>query len=145
MTRKLKMNNEYKRTEADKIIEECLSLHTQKSFFLFAGAGAGKTRCLVNALQYINNTIRDQLILLDKHVAVITFTNAAAEEIKNRIQYDSLFTISTIHSFVWQLIKGFDVDIKKWLKDYLQSKINEYYSKPHKSGTKQEASYNKQL
>lgn len=145
MTRKLKMNNEYERTEADKIIEECLSLHTPKSFFLFAGAGAGKTRSLVNALQYINNTIRDQLVLLDKHVAVITFTNAAAEEIKNRTQYDSLFTISTIHSFVWRLIKGFDVDIKKWLKDYLQSKINEYNSKPHKSGTKQEASYNKQL
>ena len=145
MTRKLKMNNEYERTEADKIIEECLSLHNPKSFFLFAGAGSGKTRSLVNALQYINNTIRDQLVLLDKHVAVITFTNAAAEEIKNRTQYDSLFTISTIHSFVWQLIKGFDVDIKKWLKDYLQSKINEYDSKPHKSGTKLEASYNKQL
>ena len=36
----------------DKLIE-CLNLERPKSFFLFAGAGAGKTRSLINVLKEI--------------------------------------------------------------------------------------------
>ena len=42
-----------------------LSLENPKSFFLFAGAGSGKTRSLVNALNYLAKTYRDTLRLRD--------------------------------------------------------------------------------
>ena len=110
-------------TEADRIIAEALDLNLPKSFFLFAGAGAGKTRSLVNALQYIKNEFGKILQIRNKKVGVITYTNVAVKEISERIEHDSLFTISTIHSFAWNLIKGFDVDIKRCLYDILQQKI----------------------
>ncbi len=112
-------------TEADKIIAGCFSLNAPKSFFLFAGAGSGKTRSLVNALNHIETTIGDAFRLCGKRVAVITFTNAAADEITRRIQYNPLFSISTIHSFAWDLIKGFDKDIGDWLKQKLNCDILE--------------------
>ena len=112
-------------TEADKMISECLSLENLKSFFLFAGAGAGKTRSLVNALHHVETTTGNNLRLRGKRVAVITFTNAAADEIIRRVQHNPLFSISTIHSFAWTLIKGFDVDINAWLKIKLAQDISE--------------------
>jgi DNA helicase-2/ATP-dependent DNA helicase PcrA len=115
-------------TEADKMIAECLSLEKPRSFFLFAGAGSGKTRSLANALNHIESTIGNNLRLLSKRVAVITFTNAAADEIKGRIRNNPLFAISTIHSFAWELIKGFNVDIKEWLRIKLTQDISEIQS-----------------
>lgn len=133
-------------TEADKTIGECLSLENPKSFFLFAGAGSGKTRSLVNALNHIEATIGSKLCLRGKRVAVITFTNAAADEITRRVQHNSLFAISTIHSFAWELIKGFDVDIKVWLKAKLQEKIDEYNRKNHRgTATKVQADHDKRV
>lgn len=110
-------------SEADKIIAECFSLHNPKSFFLFAGAGSGKTRSLVNALNCIDAIMGEDLRICGKRVAVITFTNAASDEIKRRVQNNRLFSISTIHSFAWELIKGFDPDIKCWLVQKLSSDI----------------------
>jgi DNA helicase-2/ATP-dependent DNA helicase PcrA len=37
---------------ADAAIQECLDLESPKSFFLYAGAGSGKTRSLVDAIRY---------------------------------------------------------------------------------------------
>lgn len=48
---------------ADSIIQSCLDLKNPKSFFLFAGAGSGKTRSLVAALDYINMTFGRELRL----------------------------------------------------------------------------------
>ncbi len=87
-----------------------------KSFLLFAGAGSGKTRTLVNILQKIKNVHKEKLLKNNQKVAVITFTNAACEEIKHRLQYDSTFHVSTIHSFAWELIKPFTKDIKIFYK-----------------------------
>jgi DNA helicase-2/ATP-dependent DNA helicase PcrA len=39
----------------DAEIRKCLDLATPQSFFLFAGAGSGKTRSLVSALQYVRD------------------------------------------------------------------------------------------
>lgn len=100
-----------------------LSLTNPKSFFLFAGAGSGKTRSLVNALNYLAKTYRDTLRLHGKHVAVITYTNAACDEITRRTAYDPLFIVRTIHSFAWLQIQDFNTDIRAWLKDYLQCEI----------------------
>lgn len=100
-----------------------LNLEKPTSFFLFAGAGSGKTRSLVNALKYLAQTYRDALRLRGRQVGVITYTNAACDEITRRTEYDPLFVVSTIHSFAWSQIQGFNADIRAWLKDNLQREI----------------------
>lgn len=110
---------------ADETIKGCFDLENPKSFFLFAGAGSGKTRSLVSALEYINSTIGRELKVAGRKVAVITYTNAARDEINRRSKYNSLFEISTIHSFAWNLISSHTSDIKEWLKNEITSKINE--------------------
>lgn len=109
---------------ADKIIQDCLTAN-HKSFFLFAGAGSGKTRSLINALIFIRDTQGPYLRTRKKKVAIITYTNAACEEIKHRLDFDSHFQVSTIHSFVWEIIKSFQADIKKWVIQSIHSDISQ--------------------
>ena len=56
----------------DAKIAECLNLDDPKSFFLFAGAGSGKTRSLVKALENINTSISEKMRLHGRQVGVIT-------------------------------------------------------------------------
>jgi DNA helicase-2/ATP-dependent DNA helicase PcrA len=109
----------------DAEITTYLNLDTPKSFFLFAGAGSGKTRSLVEALKHVRNAYGHRLRLQRKKVAVITYTNAACDEIKQRLDYDSIVEVSTIHSFVWNLIQNFHSDIKEWLKIDLRRSVEE--------------------
>lgn len=108
---------------ADRTVQNCFDLDNPRSFFLFAGAGSGKTRSLVSALEFISSNIGYDLRLRYRKVAVITYTNAARDEISHRVQYNDLFEISTIHSFAWKLICHHTSDICKWLKEYLNLKI----------------------
>jgi DNA helicase-2/ATP-dependent DNA helicase PcrA len=124
----------------DAKIAECLNLKNPKSFFLFAGAGSGKTKSLVKALETITTTtIGDELRLHGQQIGVITYTNNACDEIKRRLKNDTLTYVSTIHSFIWDLIRGFDSDIKEWLKADLAKNIKELESKSSRPGTKTEA------
>lgn len=100
---------------ADALIAQCLNPENPKSFFLFAGAGSGKTRSLVAALEHVQANWGEGLRRQGKRVGVITFTNAASDEIKRRIQFDALFDVRTIHSFAWSLIEGLNHDIRQWL------------------------------
>lgn len=125
--------------DVDAEIAECLSLDKPKSFFLFAGAGSGKTRSLVNALENINTSISEKMRLLGRQIGVITYTNNACAEIKRRLNDDSLVYVSTIHSFTWDLIRGFNSDISKWLVERLATDIAELQSKSSRPGTKAEA------
>lgn len=118
-----------------------LNLEKPTSFFLFAGAGSGKTRSLVNALNYLAKTYRDTLRLRGRQVAVITYTNAACDEITRRTEYDPLFMVRTIHSFAWSQIQGFNADIRAWLKDNLQREVADLQADEEKGrrGTKASA------
>lgn len=109
----------------DSVIQECLTIEPPKSFFLFAGAGSGKTRALVTALNQLRVAKGKQLQFRGQQVAVITYTNAACDEITRRLDFDPLVSVSTIHSFVWELIRGFNSDIRKWLKVNLAAEIAE--------------------
>ncbi|MCF2873820.1 MULTISPECIES: UvrD-helicase domain-containing protein [unclassified Tenacibaculum] len=100
----------------DDEVYECLNLDTPKSFFLFAGAGAGKTRTLVNVLNKVKENYGQRLHLSNKKIAVITYTNNACEEIRHRLGNDALFKVSTIHSYIWDLIKHYNEDIKEWIR-----------------------------
>ncbi|ELA9308642.1 ATP-dependent helicase [Vibrio parahaemolyticus] len=102
-----------------------LNLDNPKSFLLFAGAGSGKTRSLVNVLQEVREKNLGRLIQNGQRVGVITYTNAACNEIQRRLSYDPLFHVSTIHSFVWEMIKPFTEDIKGWLRTKLSADIEE--------------------
>jgi len=109
----------------DEDIYRCLNIATPKSFFLYAGAGSGKTRSLVNAVSRVLCNSRKPLLLQGRRVAVITYTNAACEEIKGRLDFDPLVEVSTIHSFAWSLISGYDADIRAWLHVNLLKEIGE--------------------
>lgn len=107
----------------DSVLFDCLKVESPKSFFLFAGAGSGKTRSLVNVLKEFEKTYGKQFRLERKKIAIITYTNAAADEIIHRSAHCSIFQVSTIHSFAWGLIKNFSDDIKLWLKGNLETEI----------------------
>ncbi len=109
----------------DAEIAACLDLASRRSFFLFAGAGSGKTRSLVAALRHIQKTLSESLKRNGQRVGVITFTNAASDEIKSRLLFDPLIDVRTIHSFAWSLIEGFNHDIREWLRIRLAAEIEE--------------------
>lgn len=106
-------------------IAKCLDLCNPKSFFMFAGAGSGKTRSLVNALKYLNVYAGKELRLYSRQVAVITYTNAACDEIMSRMGYNPLFAVSTIHSFIWDLIKDHQCNIKAWVIAHINEELTE--------------------
>lgn len=109
----------------DEEIKRCLSYDNPKSFFVFAGAGSGKTRSLINALSFLDKEMGEKLSAHAKQVAVITYTNAACDEISRRLQYKSFFTVSTIHSFLWELIKSYQLDIKEWVTESIKMEISD--------------------
>lgn len=109
--------------QVDETLEKCILSTPRKSFFLFAGAGSGKTYSLVLLLKKIHNSIGKDLLLQGKNVAVITFTNATTDEIINRLDYSPIFHISTIHSFVWDVIKYYQADIKRLYCFYIEEDL----------------------
>lgn len=116
----------------DDEIRLCFSKDNPKSFFMFAGAGSGKTRSLINALSFLEKEMGAKLSAYSKQVAVITYTNAACDEISERLQYNPLFAVSTIHSFLWELIKNYQTDIKAWVIESLTKEIAELNEKQAK-------------
>ena len=117
----------------DEEIFTCLNPISPKSFFLFAGAGSGKTRTLVKVLKKVNDNYGKNFKLRNKKVAVITYTNAAANEIIHRLEHSTIFHVSTIHSFSWDLIQTFTVDIKEWIVSNLNKEISELEEQQSKS------------
>jgi DNA helicase-2/ATP-dependent DNA helicase PcrA len=109
-------------TLVDSQLEECISNGSRKSFFLYAGAGSGKTHSLVELLKKIQKKWGETFQSQNRHIAVITYTNAATNEILRRLGNNELFHVSTIHSFVWRIISSYQMDLKK---HYIQFKEDE--------------------
>lgn len=94
-----------------------------RSFFLFAGAGSGKTRTLVEVLRRITGVIKHEsggeyskrLHSRGQAVRVITYTKNATDIVSGRLGKNNLTVVSTIHAFCWELIQGFDADIREAL------------------------------
>lgn len=113
----------------DEEIYSCLNLDNPKSFFLFAGAGSGKTRSLVEVLKRFREENINRLRKNGQKVAIITYTNAACDEIKSRLEFDAAFHVSTIHSFAWELINTYTHDIRHWLVPNLKDEIDDLNEK----------------
>jgi DNA helicase-2/ATP-dependent DNA helicase PcrA len=74
------MNNNFENLNEQQL--EAVTSDYNKPILVVAGAGAGKTKVLISRIEYLlNNTdVRPNKIL------AITFTNKAANEIKERIR-----------------------------------------------------------
>lgn len=80
---------------------------TQGPCLILAGAGSGKTKVIINKIIYLIN----QCGYKTKNIVAVTFTNKAAQEMKNRIakyictiELDKI-TISTFHALGMKIIR----------------------------------------
>lgn len=102
-------------------------IDNEKDFLLEAGAGAGKTYSLVHALQHLIKKRGSVLLRQHQQVACISYTNVASDEIASRIDRHPAIHSSTIHSFCWAIIKGFQPYLREKLStiDYWTEKLAE--------------------
>ncbi|WP_081703961.1 UvrD-helicase domain-containing protein [Leifsonia aquatica] len=97
---------------AEQASEEALSavfaaLEGRKNFKLEAGAGAGKTYSLIQALRHILGNRAIYLPRSDQRVACLTYTKVARDEIKARTdEHPSIFA-DTLHGFLWEMIRPY--------------------------------------
>lgn len=121
-------------TEADISLRECLA--DKRSFVVVAGAGSGKTTSLIKALKFIDESEGKKLRQEGKRIACITYTTTAEKEILDDVGHDVLFHVSTIHSFLWELIRPFQPNIKAWVTQKIQLKIEENETKRSNFGNR---------
>lgn len=122
------------------VVEEICGYLTEqppRSFFLFAGAGSGKTRTLVEVLRRLTGVVPHeaggglgrQLRVAGRSIRVVTFTKNAVAVINGRMGNNDLVSVSTIHSFCWELINGFNVDISAALVAVKQAELEKERTK----------------
>lgn len=129
MTKRINSPN----TEADLKLRECLEKMPRVSFNMIAGAGSGKTTSLVKALSHVVGINGNALKMRGQQIACITYTEIAAKEIWDDVGNTPLITVSTIHSFLWTVIKPFQKDIKQWVERRIAEKceeLEEKFAKP---------------
>ncbi len=112
-----------KDTDADRELYRCLNAIPPKSFLMTAGAGSGKTTSLIKGLTEILTKHGDKLKLRRQKVACITYTDIAAGEIWADVGNNPLVHVSTIHSFLWSLIRPFQSDISTWVSGRIDEKL----------------------
>ena len=93
----------------EKAIQEKIyqSVDNFQSFVFNAGAGAGKTYALIEALKYLLKSKGTQLKKQNQKVVCITYTNVAVNEIKKRLGNTQLIEVSTIHEMLWEQISPY--------------------------------------
>lgn len=89
--------------------EEIMShIREGHNFLLSGGAGCGKTHTLVGVIRRLVTEYPS------KHIACITYTNAAADEINRRVNHPNV-SVSTIHDFLWANICRYQPQMKRVL------------------------------
>jgi DNA helicase-2/ATP-dependent DNA helicase PcrA len=112
-------------TSADVRLADILDGKKLRSFVMVAGAGSGKTTSLVKALDHVVTVHGARLRARTQQVACITYTEVAAKEIHADVSNSSLVSVSTIHSFLWTLVKPFQRDIAQWVDGHVKAAIRE--------------------
>lgn len=100
--------------ENDELYEILEHIKQGHNFLLSGGAGSGKTYSLVQVLQHISG------LYPNAQIACVTYTNAAALEIKNRANIKNL-RVSTIHDFLWDMIVQFQKEAKITLLELINN------------------------
>ncbi len=114
-----------KDTKADRELYRCLNLSPPRSFLMIAGAGSGKTTSLIKGLTETLNKHGERLKLRRQKVACITYMEIAAGEIWADVGNNPLVHVSTIHSFLWSLVRSFQSDIQRWVANRIDEKLVE--------------------
>ncbi len=103
-------------------------LHADGPLLVLAGAGSGKTRVITRRAAYLASTVTKP-----RHVLAITFTNKAANEMRQRVAALGLpgMTVATFHSLCARLLRRFasQVDLKSNFSIYDESDRNEIVRK----------------
>lgn len=116
-------------TDADREIHACIRSVPPTPFVVTAGAGSGKTTSLIKAMDRVIAEHGTTMRMKKQKVACITYTEVAANEIREDVNADALVHVSTIHSFYWTIASSFQADIKIWLCMDLQRRIDELVEK----------------
>ena len=124
-------------TGTDLALHERLSSNATRHFIMVAGAGSGKTTSLVKALMHLEPSQGKRLRRHGQQIACVTYTEVAVEEIKSDVGQDDLFHVSTIHSFLWSVIRPFQSDLRAWVHGRLDQKIEEEEGKIANPRTRQ--------
>lgn len=104
-------------TQADQQVSQCLE--EGRSFAMIAGAGAGKTTSLISALDHVRKKFGQTLLRHGQRVACITYTKRAVAVIRERLGFDDLFEVSTLHSFLWGEMGRFHADIHEAVTQFV--------------------------
>lgn len=94
-----------------------------KNFILEGGAGSGKTYSLISLI----NALTEELP--DIRIVCITYTNNAVAEILSRIENENLW-VSTIHEFIWALIRKYQNEMKDILVELINDENEKNFKKP---------------
>jgi DNA helicase II / ATP-dependent DNA helicase PcrA len=116
-------------TDADRLLKACVESDPVRSFIMIAGAGSGKTTSLVKGLAHVDRLRGKRLRAAGQKIACVTYTEVAEREIREDVQNGAVFQVSTIHSFLWELIRPFQLDIRDWLLARIEEKIQERRAK----------------
>lgn len=112
-------------TAADIELRSYLDAESRTCFVMVAGAGSGKTTSLVKALDHVGKRHGKSLRRNGQQVACITYTEVATAEIWGDVGNIPLFHVSTIHSFLWSLVRPFQREIASWVRFRIEEKIKD--------------------
>lgn len=105
------------------VLEALQCIKNGKNFILEGGAGSGKTYSLISLI----NTLTEEFP--DIKIVCITYTNNAVAEILSRIENENIW-VSTIHEFIWALIRKYQNEIKNILVELINDDNEKNFKKP---------------
>lgn len=105
------------------VLEALQCIKNGENFILEGGAGSGKTYSLISLI----NALTEELP--DIKIACITYTNNAVAEILSRIENENIW-VSTIHEFIWSLIRKYQNEIKNILVELINDDNEKNFKKP---------------
>jgi DNA helicase len=105
------------------VLEALQCIKNGENFILEGGAGSGKTYSLISL---INTLIEERP---DIRIVCITYTNNAVAQILSRIENENLW-VSTIHEFIWALIRKYQNEIKDILVELINDDNEKNFKKP---------------
>ncbi|WP_241640309.1 UvrD-helicase domain-containing protein [Rosenbergiella epipactidis] len=124
-------------SEADILVRSCID--GGRSFAMIAGAGAGKTSSLSDALSRVRDNEGNFLRKHGQRIACITFTKRAVDVIKSRVGFDELYLVSTLHGFLWEQVSHFHEDIRQALRESRIPSIIEKANRDDNGGNSKKA------
>lgn len=108
-------------SEVRETIIKCIN--EDKSFVLEAGAGAGKTHTLMETLNYLQSEFTHWNVSRPS-ILCITYTNVAKNEIRERTKFIQGILINTLHEFLWDFIKQFQLELKRAVIEMIEEDKN---------------------